>query len=143
MFHCILPLVAESEPLLCVLNYKRICFLISLFSGKGCSSINSFFGEAACIFLDCFPLSLSKAYHILIKKVRLAGSQQSLHQRNSNVLFLNRLSKMENSLVRPLFLLFRMLLSFHKALNGMINVDIQPYVDFYSERDRYSLGHSL
>lgn len=31
---------------------------------------------------------------------------------------------------------------FYKALNGIINIDVQPYVEYYSERDRYSLRHS-
>ena len=30
----------------------------------------------------------------------------------------------------------------YKALNGIIDINVEPYVDFYKETDRYSFRHS-
>ena len=32
--------------------------------------------------------------------------------------------------------------SLHKALHGIIDIDVEPYVDFYKETDHYSFRHN-
>ena len=71
-----------------------------------------------------------------LERVQCRATKMILRSRNSN--YEQRLRKLDLLLLEQRCLLLDVVF-LHKVINGHLNIDVTPYLQFYTEHERYTL----